>query len=325
MSAARPACVVAVDVGGTTLKGALCDRDAGVLHRGRRRTSRDDAGALLDDIVGFVSELAAEGRRRLGPHAVAGAGLAVPGLVDEDRGVALRAVNLPWRDLPLAQLAAERTGLPVALGHDVRAAAMAEAALGAGRGGGDFVFVAVGTGIGAALVIGGRPYAGTHGRAGELGHTTVDPAGPACACGARGHLEAMASAAAVERAYARAGPADGASAREVATLAQAHEPAALSVWTEAVAALAAAIADCVALLDPARVVVGGGLAQAGAQLLEPLSAAVAERLSIAQPPPIVAAELGDEAGCRGAALLAWRALGDGARRAEAQTGKMEER
>jgi glucokinase len=302
------ACVVAIDVGGTALKGGLCDRDGAVLHRERRATPRDSSEAVVDAIAALVTALAAEGARRFGADAVAGVGLAVPGLVDEARGVALRAVNLPWRDLPLAELVAERCGLPVALGHDVRAAAAAEAALGAGRGAGDVLFVAIGTGIGGAIVAGGRPYGGAHGRAGEIGHTVVDPDGPPCACGARGCLEALASAAAIERAYAQAGAGDGASAREVAALARAHDPAARAVWDRAVAALGAGLADAVALLDPARIVVGGGLAEAGAALLDPLAVAVAERLTLGDPPEIVGAELGAEAGCRGAALLAWDAV-----------------
>src|SRR3954471_4410566 len=214
--------VVAVDVGGTTLKGGLCDCDAALLHRERRATPRESSEALVDAICGLVDALAAEGRARFGGDGVAGVGLAVPGLVDEARGVALRAVNLPWHDLPLADVVAERCGLPVALGHDVRAAAGAEAALGAGRGADDVLFVAIGTSIGGAIVAGGRPYGGAHDRAGEIGHTVVDPDGPPCACGARGCVEALASAAAIERAYAETGAGDGASAREVAALAGGH-------------------------------------------------------------------------------------------------------
>ena len=312
MSAAAAACVVALDVGGTTIKGGVCDRDAAVVHRERRGTAaRDGAGAVVDGIVALADALAADGRRRFGADGVVGIGLAVPGLVDEARGVALEAVNLPWRDLALADVVAGRSGLPVVLSHDVRAAAAAEAALGAGRGAGDFLFVAIGTGIGAAIVVGGEPYAGAHGRAGELGHTVVEPDGPPCECGGAGHLEAIASAAAIERAYADAGGADGASAREVAALARASDPIARSVWDRAVAALAAGLASAVAVLDPARIVIGGGLAGAGDALFAPLAAAVADRVDVGAPPPIVPAALGAEAGCRGAALLAWRALAPG--------------
>lgn len=317
--AAGGECVIGIDVGGTMLKGAVCDRDAAIVHGERRRTTRDDVDALVDGIVAFADDLAAGGRRRFGADGVAGVGLAVPGLVDETRGVALRAVNLPWRELALAQAVGARLGLPVALSHDVRAAAAAEAALGAGRGSDDFLFVAIGTGIGAAVVHGGRPFLGAHGRAGELGHVVVEPGGPPCACGARGCLEAIASAAAIERAYAAAGggggggavEGDGASAREVAALARADDPAAADVWRRAVRALGAALADAVALLDPGLIVVGGGLAEAGAQLLDPVAAELVARSRLGPPPRVAAAELGADAGCRGAALLAWRRLESG--------------
>jgi glucokinase len=335
--AAGGECVIGIDVGGTMLKGAVCDRDAAIVHGERRRTARGSADALVDGIVALAGDLAAEGRRRFGADGVAGIGLAVPGLVDETRGVALRAVNLPWRDLALAEVASGRLGLPALLSHDVRAAAAAEAALGAGRASDDFLFVAIGTGIGAANVHGGRPFLGAHGRAGELGHVVVEPGGPPCACGARGCLEAIASAAAIERGYAaggggvggdgrageggggRAGAGDGesdraaagASAREVAALAQAGDPVAREVWARAARALGAALADAVALLDPGLVVVGGGLAEAGAQLLDPVAEELAARSRLGPPPRVVAAELGADAGCRGAALLAWRALGRG--------------
>jgi glucokinase len=326
--AAGGECVIGIDVGGTMLKGGVCDRGAAIVHGERRRTARDDADALVDGIVALAGDLAAEGRRRFGADGVAGIGLAVPGLVDETRGVALRAVNLPWRDLALAAVVGARLGLPALLSHDVRAAAAAEAALGAGRASDDFLFVAIGTGIGAAIVHGGRPFLGAHGRAGELGHVVVEPDGPPCGCGARGCLEAIASAAAIERGYAAAGggrsggegaggavdEGDGAGAdarasgREVAALAQAGDPVASEVWARAARALGAALADAVALLDPGLVVVGGGLAEAGAQLLDPVAAELAARSRLGPPPRVVAAELGADAGCRGAALLAWRTL-----------------
>ena len=309
--AGRAACVVGIDVGGTTLKGGVCDRDAAIVHGERRPTARDDADALVDGIVALAGDLAAEGRRRFEADGIAGVGLAVPGLVDETRGVALRAVNLPWRDLALAEVAGGRLGLPVLLCHDVRAAAVAEAALGAGREVDDFLFVAIGTGIGGAIVHGGQPFLGAHGRAGELGHVVVEPGGPRCACGASGCLEAIASAAAIERAYAAASGGcggDGPSAREVAALVEADDPVAGKIWARAARALGAALADAVALLDPGLVVVGGGLAEAGAQLLDPVAAELAARSRLGPPPRVVAAELGADAGCRGAALLAWRTL-----------------
>jgi glucokinase len=251
---------------------------------------------VIERLAGFAGDLAAAG-------SAAAVGVAVPGLVDEAAGVARASVNLGWQDVPLRRLLAERLGLPVAVAHDVRAAARAEAELGAAQGCDDWLLVTLGTGVGAAVVIGGRPYGGAHGTGGELGHMVVDPDGPECACGARGCVESLASAGAVERRYASEA-AERPSAREVVERAGQGDEAAARVWREAVEALAAGLAAYVVLMDPERIVVGGGLADAGGALFGPLAGALAERLTFVDPPPVVAAALGADAGCHGAALLA---------------------
>jgi len=188
---------------------------------------------------------------------VAAAGVAVPGIVDDERGVAVFSANLGWRDLPLRSLLAARTGLPVGLGHDVRAGALAEAALGAARGVRDVLFVAVGAGVaGAALVDGRLLVAG--GFAGELGHLRVDPAGEPCGCGGRGCVETVASAAAIARRYAARTGRPVAGAAAVAARVREGDPDAVAVWEEAVGALAEGLAAAVTLLAPRLVVVGGG-------------------------------------------------------------------
>lgn len=158
-----------------------------------------------------------------------------------------------------------------------------------------------------AVTLGGRPYAGAHGTAGELGHVVVDPAGPPCACGARGCVEAIAAAPALERRYAELG-ATRVTARAVVARAVRGEPAAARAWGEAVEALAAGLAAYALVMDPERIVVGGGLAEAGDALLTPLAGALAARLTFTAAPPIVAAELGAEAGCHGAAIAAREAV-----------------
>lgn len=279
--------VAGIDVGGTAMKGGVIGPGGAVERAGSRPTGRGD---VLEGLAAFASELA--------PGAAA-VGVAVPGLVDEATGVARGSVNLGWRDVPLRRLLQERLGLPVAVTHDVRAAARAEAAAGAGRGRSDWLLITVGTGVGGAVVVGGRPYAGAHGVGGELGHLVVDPDGPECACGARGCVEALASAAAVERRYGEAVPAE-----EVVARAAKGDEAAAAVWREAVEALAAGLAAAVVMLDPELIVVGGGLAGAGAALFDPLAEELRRRLPFLAAPPVVPAALGPDAGWRGAALLA---------------------
>jgi glucokinase len=267
---------------------------------------------VLEAIMGLVDDLVAEGIRGHGPRALAGIGIAVPGPVDERAGVVLDAPNLGWHDIPLRQMAVERTGLQVFITHDVRAAASGEAALGSGRNAGDHVFVAIGTGIGAAVVIGGRPYTGMHATAGEMGHMTIDPAGPLCGCGVRGHLEAYASAGGMLKRYAEAAGADATDAQVLVGRAVAGEEPARRIWDQAIDALALSVADVTVLLDPRRIVIGGGLAAAGDFLFEPLRDRVRKRLPFARAPEIVPAELGPDAGTRGMAVLTWRGIAQSA-------------
>ncbi|WP_225845460.1 ROK family protein [Streptomyces sp. HPF1205] len=297
--------VIALDVGGTGMKAALVAADGTLLHRARRPTGRERGPrAVVAGILDFAASLREHGLREYGESAAA-AGVAVPGIVDEADGVAVYAANLGWRDVPLRSALAERLGLPVALGHDVRAGGLAEGRMGAGRGADRFLFVALGTGIAGAIGIGGRIEAGAHGCAGEIGHIVVRPDGPACGCGQRGCLEALASAGAVSRAWAAATGDPDADAAGCARAVEAGDPRALPVWHEAVDALAAGLVTGLTLLDPRVIVVGGGLAEAGDTLFEPLRAAVGERVTFQQLPLIVPAALGDTAGCLGAGLLAW--------------------
>ncbi|WP_461036533.1 ROK family protein, partial [Streptomyces mayteni] len=211
--AAHDSYVIALDVGGTTIKAALTGPDNVPRHEARRPTGGgggDGGGGGGPDgavaaILDFAEELWAAGVDRFGrPPAAVGVGL--PGAVDEAAGVAVYSANLGWRDVPIRRLLTERLGgaAPVALGHDLRVAALAEGRLGAGVGVDRFLLVALGTGIATALSIDGRTEPGAHGRAGELGHVVVRPGGTLCGCGRRGCLEAVASAAAVGRAWAAA-------------------------------------------------------------------------------------------------------------------------
>ncbi|GAB2577795.1 ROK family protein [Streptomyces capparidis] len=296
------------------MKAALVGEGGSLLHTERRPTGRERGpDAVVAAVLDFAADLAATGRERYGSPPVA-AGVAVPGTVDERDGIALFSANIGWRNVPLRTLVAERLaaaglpGLPVAVGHDMRAGGLAEGRLGAGQGTDRFVFVAVGTGIAAAIGIGGRIEAGAHGAAGEIGHVVVRPEGPACGCGRTGCLEAVASASAVARAWARACGDPRADAADAARAVLAGDPRALPVWQEAVAALADGLVTCLTLLDPEVIIVGGGLAEAGETLFAPLGDAVRRRLTFQHPPDIVPAALGDAAGCLGAGLLAWETV-----------------
>jgi glucokinase len=288
---------VGIDVGGSTIKAATFAGDGTALDRLRVPTpSAESVVATVADIVnGFRSAVD-----------VQSVGLAVPGLVDDAAGISVRPVNLGWEGVALGELVQERCGVPVTLMHDVRAAAVAEHLRGAGAGVDDLVYVALGTGIGAGLISEGRLLV-RHGYAGELGHVDVGHSEP-CACGARGCLEAIASARAISRRFAARSGRQVAGAREVAAEAAAGDADAAAVWAEAVAALARAFAWIASILAPERIVVGGGLSLAGRALIEPLDDALRSRLTFQFVPELRAAAFGDESGCVGAALLALEAI-----------------
>ncbi|GII00552.1 ROK family protein [Planobispora takensis] len=298
--------VVAVDVGGTSMKGGVVTRSGEVAATDRRPTGREGGpGTVVATIRSFVGDLAARGSALFGagPAAV---GIAVPGLVDDATATALYAANLGWRDVPATDFVP--LDVPALLGHDVRTGGLGESVLGAGRELSDFLFLPIGTGIAGAMIIAGEPYAGISGWSGEIGHIPVFPDGETCACGQTGCLETYASASAVGRRYsARADR--PATAKEVAALTVAGDPVATAVWDEAIEALSLALATYTLLLDPSAIVLGGGLAEAGPLLSDPLSERLAKRLAFRSAPPLRRAVLGVDAGMLGASLLGWRAAG----------------
>lgn len=297
------ATVLAVDIGGTTVKGAVLDRAGSVVAR-RAAPTFAVPGNAFASVAALVAQLheaaAARGRRPVG------IGLASPGLVDAAAGVVTYAANLGWSGMPLRDRLQDRFGLPVALEHDARAGALAERATHPEDTAGytDFVFVPIGTGVSAAVVSGGVLVRGGSGAAGELGHVPVVPGGEPCACGQRGCVEAYASARSVVERYRRRGGRSATSAPELVACLEV-DTVARQVWGEAVDALALGVAGLTAVLDPTTVVVGGGLSSAGDALLDPLERRLRDQLTWRAPPRLVRSVLGPRAGLVGTALLAW--------------------
>jgi len=293
----RGAPVLAFDVGGTDIKSALFDAEGAPVGLRRTPTPAGDAHQLIARLAELADELRAQ-HPQVVPE---GVGLVVPGIVDADAGVAVFSSNLGWRDVPMRALMAERFGLPVAFDHDVRAGSWAERVLGGARDYADAVVLIIGTGIAGALLIGGRPYT-AGGYAGEIGHSPIGEW--PCPCGARGCLEAVASAGAIARRYREATGTAVAGAQEVLALAAAGDEAAARIWDDALDALTLSIAQLTAVLAPQAVVIGGGLSRAGGALFEQLRVRLADRLSFHRIPALVPAELSGDAGILGSALLA---------------------
>ena len=289
----RPLTVrLGLDLGGTNIKCAVVADGPRVLATD---TCANGAADGPDAVLARIAEL---GRATAAPYGEpVTAGLALPGHFDAERGTGVLLPNLlgDWVGRPIAGPAGERLGLPVTLVNDVRALTLAELRVGAGRGARDLVCIALGTGVGGGVVIGGRLHLG-RGHAGEIGHTTVDPDGPPCGCGNRGCLDRMAGADAIA---AAAGQPSVTAAAEAAWAGDATARAAFAQAGEYVGRV---LAGAVVLLWPERIVVGGGVADAGDLLLEPLRAELRLRAAVAPEVPVARAELGPYAGAVGAAL-----------------------
>ncbi|WP_284986212.1 ROK family protein [Arthrobacter sp. fls2-241-R2A-172] len=299
--------VLSFDVGGTDIKAGLVDARGEVLGMRRVPTPLDSSRpgeAVLDRLAELAAELAAE----FPGSPARAAGIIVPGIVDSAAGVGVYSANLGWRDFPFTAEAEKRLGIPVAFDHDVRSAAAVEHSLGGSREFNDVVVMVVGTGIAAAVFSGGKPVT-AGGFAGELGHAQVPD--PDASPGTAGStiLEAVGSAGAIAKRYHRASGTRVNGARGVLLRANDGDQLAARIWADAVDALAFTICQCVNIIGTEAVVIGGGLAEAGEELLEPLRARVDHILDFQRRPQLIRAQLGQDAGLLGAALNARALLG----------------
>lgn len=296
--------VAAIDLGGTHLRTAVVV-EGGTLIGRRHAAAMMDEGA--DAVVAQAARLLRQSidehvaQRGQAPDAV---GVSAPGPLEPARGVLLDPPNLhpSLHDFPLAERLSAATGLPCRLERDTHVAALAEGRFGAARGIADFIYLTVSTGVGGAIVSEGRLMRGSRGLAGELGHLLVELDGPPCRCGARGHLEAIASGTGIARAAFELTGRQR-SAAEIAAAEDAGESAAAQVMEHARRAFAAALVSIVDVFAPRMIVVGGGVAIGqGERLLEPARESVrlhAFKEQAAQV-EIVPAALGDDVGLLGA-------------------------
>lgn len=305
---------IGVDLGGTKMHLGVVNPDSEVLWESRERSTGQSEEGLVELLVSEI-----EAARRAHPG-VAAVGLGVPARIDRKRGVAISAVNLPIQDLPLRDIVAERTGLPVVLDNDGNVAALAEHLYGAARGTDDVVMVTVGTGIGGGLILGGNVYRGSIGAGAELGHVVIDLDGPRCqgSCPNHGCVEAFASGTALAREGREAAEREPGSVlgemlaagreidgRAVTEAALGGDATAIAVVELIGSRLGVALASFANVFDPGVIVVGGGVMAAGDLLLEPARRELRAR---ALPPmnrvPVVPAQLGPNAGMIGAAAMA---------------------
>jgi predicted NBD/HSP70 family sugar kinase len=281
------AVTIGVDIGGTKTLAIAVGKDGEILDQ-VRLASGYGAERVIDGAVEAVTQL----RARLG-DAVADApiGIGIPGTVDHVTGEVQQALNLGLEHLALADVLADRFGVPVHVENDVNAAALGAAELPAvtavgGDGqrespvdprlerGASLAYLNLGTGLAAGYVIDGALWRGATGAAGEIGHIPLDPSGPECVCGERGCLEAMASGSGIARQWSSDSPGDEVpSAPELVALADAGDERAIRILERLAWAVASAVRLLVLAQDVERVVIGGGLAEAlGDRLIDPVMA-----------------------------------------------------
>lgn len=293
---------VGVDVGGTKILAVAVDELGRVVATERRATGRG-ADAVVDGIVAVVDALA-RGRR------VDDLGVGVPGQIGRD-GVVRHALNLGIDNLDLAAALAARLGVRPTVDNDVRAAAVGAAAVLPDID--SLAYLNLGTGVAAGIVRDGMPWRGARGAAGEIGHLSVDPAGPACPCGQRGCIEALAGGAAVAARWGKPSPLPVA---EVFDCADAGDPFAGSLRADLVRGVAGAVQVLVLTADVDLVVLGGGVSHLGERMLAPVRTALraaasgsAFLASLDLADRIVAVPAGEPVGAVGAALLAGSPVG----------------
>ncbi|HEY6739720.1 MAG TPA: ROK family glucokinase [Actinopolymorphaceae bacterium] len=317
-TADRGTVTIGIDVGGTKIAAGVVD-EAGIL---RDEALRETPATSPPEIVAAIGEVVGELADR---QEVSAIGIGAAGFVDAGRSIVLFAPNLAWRHEQLQEAVEDRTQLPTVIENDANAGAWGEFRFGAGRDVDDMIMLTVGTGLGGGLVIGGELVRGAFGVAGEVGHLRVVPGGHLCGCGNKGCWEQYASGSALVR-EARAlvrsgspqasrllelseGSADALTGPMVMRAAQEGDVTSRELFEELGRWLGEGIASLAAVLDPACVVVGGGVSEAGELLLEPARAAFARNLTARGHRPLAEirpAALGTSAGMIGAADLARR-------------------
>jgi glucokinase len=303
--------VVAVDIGGTHLRAAAyaSEQIQPIAHK-RVETRANEPGAfnrltqLIEEIWPKSGEICA-------------IGVASPGPLDPLTGNLLSPPNIQqWRNFPLTTELNKYFGVPAHLDNDANLAGLAEWKYGSGKGHHNVLYLTISTGIGGGVIIDDRLLQGYHGLAAEVGHMTIDPNGPLCGCGHRGHIESFASGPAIARyvneqinagmkSTLRADP--NLSARQVADAALEGDSLARAAYARAGEYLGLAVANYLAIFDPSIVIFGGGVSQAGDLLFKPFEESLHKHIlhpHYLENLIITKAALGDDAGLLGARALA---------------------
>ena len=309
---------IGVHLGVTGIKAGVVSESGEILSKASVPTGRERPyQAIVEDIAALCERVAREAGVTLGEIRAIGVG--VPGICDPRTGIIPMCTNLGWHDVPFVQELHRHTDLPVYVDNDATVAGFAESIAGVSKGSASSVFITLGTGVGGGIVIGGRPYSGTHGIGSEIGHMIIRLDGEPCTCGNYGCFERYASATAIIREAVRAvkdcpqslilkrcgGDPARINAKTVIDCAKAGDETACRVFDAYVSALAHGIINIINVLDPEVIALGGGVSMAGEFLLNAVRKAVKPLVFFKSMPyaRIELARLGADAGIIGAALL----------------------
>lgn len=302
---------IAVDLGGTHIRIARYGEEGTTPFSQVRVRTQKEGQSVVDRLVEQIRENIPAGEK------IAAVGIAVPGPVDQRAGIVYAAPNIPgWVDLPLEHILEDQLGVPIVLGNDANLAAYGEWKLGAGQGHQNLLYLTVSTGIGGGVISDGELLLGRNGLAAELGHITIDPDGPLCGCGKRGHLEAFASGTGIAH-YVATELVEGRSsslrsianpsAKDIAAAAVQGDELAREAIARAGRYLGIGVANCVHAFNPSIIIFGGGVSQIGELLFKPMRETLDRSVMSAkflQDLVITTAGLGDDSGLLGALALA---------------------
>ena len=308
---------IGIDIGGMSIKGAAVDSNGRVYETFSMPFIKGEPGEvtirkLSEQVKEYIAAQHLEGK-------IAGIGMGSPGTLDVEHGVVNYANNLGWNNLPVASLMQEVLPYPVRLTNDANAAAYGEAKFGAGKSYETVIMLTLGTGVGGGIIINGQLFEGNQGKGGELGHTVIVLDGEQCTCGRKGCLEAYASATALIRETKKAMLSNRRSlmwkicpeielvgGKVVFEAAAQGDKDAVNVLNNYIKYLGEGILNYCNIFRPNVVVLSGGVANAGAQLFDPLNEYIKERnygYPMTPEVKVVPAELGYDSGKIGAAAL----------------------
>ena len=307
---------IGVDIGGTNIKVGLVSDELSLLRSVSVRFPHDGAASVIAAIAEAVDDLLKqEGIARKDLESI---GIVVPGSIDQTGALVIDAYNLGFHDVPLKAMAQEAFGeVPIYLANDANGAALAELYVGAFRGCKTAVLFTLGTGLGGGIILGGHMFNGGMNQGVELGHMILEHDGEHCTCGNDGCMEAYCAASALARdgkraakkhpdsllAKRAAGDPDAIDAKLIIDLAKEGDELAKALFDRYISYLSSACASIYNLLDPEVIAIGGGVCAAGEFLFAPLREQTTEKCFYKTHGRLVPAELGNDAGMIGAAML----------------------